>query len=90
MSNSILIISKPNCGPCKALKSFIGTLDMSCQNHISVLDEKTSTMDELHNILDSYGSYGFPTLILQSSGGDRVITGFGMQTVDIIKNHLGC
>ncbi len=90
MTNSILIISKPNCGPCIALKNYIETLSEKCKHHISILDDKTSTMEELHSILDSYGSYGFPTLILQSQGGDRVVTGFGSQTKDIIKNHLEC
>lgn len=88
--NKLLIISKPNCAPCTALKTFILSLPEECQEKVTRLDESTSSQEDLHNILKSYGSYGFPTLILQSDEKERVVTGFGKQTIELIKNHIEC
>lgn len=87
----VIIITKPNCAPCIALKAFVSSLDETCQQKFSILDETTSSMTELHSILESYGSYGFPTIVLEEEGKeDRLITGFGSKTAELIKTHISC
>lgn len=89
--NNIEIISKKNCGPCVALKQFISSLDETCQSKFSIIDESTSTKEEIFNKLEELGSHGFPTIILKDDNEiNRIITGFGMQTINILKNHIEC
>ena len=85
--NTVLIISKKHCAPCTSLKKAIESLPQEVKEKISVLDETTSTQDEIFKILNSYGSMGFPTIVLQGNP-EKVITGYGAKTLTLITDHV--
>jgi hypothetical protein len=85
----LTVITKTSCKVSRGLLEFLDTLPQVKQENIYVLDNTTSSLMDLYNIIDSYDTYGFPTLILHDAN-ERVITGFSEQTKDIIKNYMLC
>jgi thioredoxin-related protein len=92
--NKVTVIAKASCLASKSLLSYLEGLSSDCLNLIGVLDEQTSSTKDLYNILDSYGVYGFPTIVLHGKksydGEDTIISGFTEHTKPIILNHLAC
>jgi hypothetical protein len=87
--NTITIISKNICFLCGDLRKFINELPQRYKDNIEILDERTHTLVELHNMLESLHQYSFPTIILKEDGQDvRTITGFTTRTENIIIDHL--
>jgi glutaredoxin len=82
----MIVISKKNCGPCIALKSFLSTLPEECHSKVEFRDESNHTMDQLYKELEKVNTWGFPTIIM----GDKVSTGFGPATIQTIKKYLEC
>jgi hypothetical protein len=92
--NKVTVIAKSTCLASNNLLDYLKNLSIDCLNLIGVLDEETSSMKDLYNILDSYGVYGFPTIVLHGKksydGEDTIISGFTEHTKPLILNHLAC
>lgn len=85
---SITIISKTSCPPCKTLKEFIKMLPEDKQNMFTILDDTNTDMEDIYNMLTSYKSSSFPTLIFKTEDKETVLTGFGSFVSDTIKEFV--
>ena len=87
----IVIISKANCAPCVALKQFVTTLPECSQERVSIMDDENSSEEDRYNIIQSYGLFGFPTIIHREEGkADHAYAGFGPNKLQKIKLYLEC
>lgn len=87
----IVIISKANCAPCVALKQFVSTLPECMQEKVSIMDEENSSEEDRYNIIQSYGLFGFPTIIKREEGLEDIAqAGFGPSNLQEIKAYLEC
>ena len=87
----IVIISKANCAPCVALKQFVSTLPECSQEKVSIMDDENSSEEDRYNIIQSYGLFGFPTIIHREAGKDDVAyAGFGANQLNELKVYLEC
>jgi glutaredoxin len=78
---TITILSKTTCGPCQALKQFIKTLPENKQKMFTIIDDTTINMNKLIDMVKSYDSNGFPTIILKDNGKEEVIIGLNLPKI---------
>ena len=87
----IVIISKENCAPCVALKQFVTTLPECSQEKVSIMDDENSSEEDRYNIIQSYGLFGFPTIIHREEGKDDLAyAGLGPVILNNLKVFLEC
>lgn len=82
----ITIISKQSCAPCQALKEMLKTLPENINENIDVIDDTNTEIKDIYNMMDFYGSYSFPTIILHDQ--KRIVNGFGAGTKKLILDYF--
>lgn len=75
------MLSKTTCGPCQGLKQFIKTLPKDKQSMFTIIDDTTIDMNKLIDMVKSYNSNAFPTLILNDNGKEEVVIGANLNKI---------
>lgn len=90
----ITVISKSSSPVCRYLMEWLDTLPEEMQENIAILDDNSSSLQDLHRALAEFDTMGFPSIVLHgekgADGHTRVLSGFAEVSKPIIEKHLSC